>query len=177
MKVADLYRAELAHHGFAADRAQLAAVAKLDALRTELAAAARSGGTLAGLLRRGPLRTAPVAGGLYLWGRVGRGKTWLLDLFVAQLPPEARLRSHFHHFMRDVHQGLAALGHGERPLEQIAARIARGTRVLLLDELYVADIGDAMILHGLFAALLREGVVLAISSNWLNAPCSAGSVS
>jgi cell division protein ZapE len=127
------------------------------------------------LARRFPRQFAlPAPRGIYLWGRVGRGKTWLLDLFIAQLPPEARLRSHFHHFMRDVHQGLAALGKAERPLEQIAARIARGTRVLLLDELYVADIGDAMILHGLFAALLQEGVVLAISSNWPPAQLYSG---
>jgi cell division protein ZapE len=104
--------------------------------------------------------------GIYLWGSVGRGKTWLLDLFLAQLPPGQAQRSHFHHFMRDVHRELAALGHGEQPLQRVANGIANRARVLCLDELYVADIGDAMILQGLFSALLREGVVLAISSNW-----------
>jgi cell division protein ZapE len=104
--------------------------------------------------------------GVYLWGKVGRGKTWLLDLFLAQVPPAQRTRLHFHHFMRDVHRELAALGRVERPLERVASAIARRTRVLCLDELYVADIGDAMILHGLFSTLLREGVVLLMSSNW-----------
>ncbi|MEN9706368.1 MAG: hypothetical protein RLZZ393_2247 [Pseudomonadota bacterium] len=108
----------------------------------------------------------PSPRGIYLWGKVGRGKTWLLDLFLAQLPTVRRERSHFHHFMRDVHRELAALGHIERPLDRVAEGIASRVSVLCLDELYVADIGDAMILHGLFAALLREGVVLTMSSNW-----------
>lgn len=153
--------------GLVDDAAQRAVVERLADLADAIEAAPVPSALRRKLARAFPRRFAlPTPRGIYLWGRVGRGKTWLLDLFLAQLTPESRLRSHFHHFMRDVHQGLAALGQVERPLEQIASRIARGTRVLLLDELYVADIGDAMILHGLFAALLREGVVLAISSNW-----------
>ena len=163
----DAYARLVRERGLVADAGQQAVVGRLAMLADAIEASPAPSPLRRALARAFPRRCAlPAPRGIYLWGRVGRGKTWLLDLFLAQLPPEARLRSHFHHFMRDVHQGLAALGQGERPLEKIAARIARGTRVLLLDELYVADIGDAMILHGLFAALLREGVVLAISSNW-----------
>jgi cell division protein ZapE len=163
----DRYARLVRERGLVADAGQRAVVEHLATLADALAASAAPSPLRRALARALPHRWPLEAPrGIYLWGRVGRGKTWLLDLFLAQLPPATRLRSHFHHFMRDVHRGLAALGHGEQPLEQIAAGIARRARVLCLDELYVADIGDAMILHGLFAALLREGVVLAISSNW-----------
>ena len=163
----DSYERLVLGRGLVADPGQRAVIARLAALADELASQpppTRLRRALARVLPRRFALRAPR--GIYLWGSVGRGKTWLLDLFLAQLPQESRQRSHFHHFMRDVHRDLAAQGHGERPLEQVASGIARRARVLCLDELYVADIGDAMILHGLFAALLREGVVLAISSNW-----------
>ena len=150
-----------------ADEGQRAVVRHLAGLASALASTPAPSSFRRGLARRFPGRfTIPGPRGIYLWGKVGRGKTWLLDLFLAQLPDDQRERSHFHHFMRDVHRELAAMGSVERPLDRAAATIASRTRVLCLDELFVADIGDAMILHGLFAALLREGVVLLISSNW-----------
>jgi cell division protein ZapE len=103
---------------------------------------------------------------MYLWGGVGRGKTFLMDLFFAGLPPGRGRRRHFHPFMRDVHKALHALGRGERPLAQVAADVAARGDVLCLDELYVSDIGDAMILHGLLEGLVRQGVTLVITSNW-----------
>jgi cell division protein ZapE len=161
------YQRELETHRFQSDPAQLAAVAALDELRHRLLAssAARSAhlprwlSALVGARQRPPLK------GVYLWGGVGRGKTWLMDLFFDSLLfPQAR-RQHFHRFMHDVHARLAALGQVHAPLEQVAQALARDMRVLCLDELYVADIADAMILAGLFDGLFRRGVTLVATSN------------
>ena len=107
---------------------------------------------------------APVRG-LYLWGGVGRGKTWLMDLFFDSLPLSERRRLHFHRFMHEVHARLKQLPPQRAPLERLAADIARAMRVLCFDELFVTDIADAMILGGLFAGLLRRGVTLVATSN------------
>jgi cell division protein ZapE len=163
----ELYSAQLAAHGFTRDDAQLAVLARLEALRQRLLAApAQHGGAwprwLATLLGRGP--PEPVTG-LYLWGSVGRGKTWLMDLLCASLPRALVRRRHFHRFMQEVHQHLPRLHGSPEPLEHVARAIARDCRVLCFDELYVADIADAMILGGLFAALFRRGVTLVATSN------------
>lgn len=102
--------------------------------------------------------------GLYLWGRVGRGKTWLMDLFHAGLTLPSR-RQHFHHFMRDVHQRLFRLNGTADPLSALAQALAAEVRVLCLDEFFVNDIGDAMILGGLVQRLFEQGVVLVTTSN------------
>ena len=161
------YYRELRTRGFRSDAAQLTALARLDDLRTRLlaatpASAARPGRWLAALL--GP-RARPPVRGLYLWGGVGRGKTWLMDLFFASLPFPERRRRHFHRFMHDVHAELKTLRQERAPLEHIAAGIAADTRVLCFDELYVTDIADAMILTGLFEGLFRRGVTLVATSN------------
>ena len=103
--------------------------------------------------------------GLYLWGPVGRGKTMLMDRFVASLPARIAQRVHFHRFMLDVHAGLRALGEVHDPLLRVAADIAARARVLCLDEFMVTDIGDAMILGGLLGALFDRGVTLVATSN------------
>ena len=158
------YHEELALRRFTSDPEQLAVVTQLEDLRRRLLAPA--GGIalprwLAALTGRDP---APVQG-LYLWGSVGRGKTWLMDLFCAGLPLHLARRRHFHRFMHEVHLHLGRLQHHLAPLEQVARAIARDTRVLCLDELYVADIADAMILGGLFTGLTRRGVTLVATSN------------
>lgn len=161
----ELYERELRERGFRRDPAQLAALARLEALRARLAAAdrgARGLGVLARLTRR---NAAQAARGLYLWGGVGRGKTWLMDLFFRSLPFPERRRRHFHRFMHDAHAELRRLREREAPLEALAGRIAADVRVLCFDELYVTDIADAMILGGLFAGLIRRGVTLVITSN------------
>lgn len=165
-ELARAYHERLAARGFDSDPEQLRALASLDALRTRLIAAAPSGSLLPRWLRsrlkappREPLK------GLYLWGGVGRGKTWLMDLFFDSLPFSQRRRLHFHRFMHEVHAQLAQLKHQESPLEEVAARIATDLRVLCFDELYVADIADAMILGGLFAGLFARGVTLVATSN------------
>ena len=103
--------------------------------------------------------------GLYLWGAVGRGKTMLMDQFVASLPDGIALRVHFHRFMLDVHAALRSLGEVRDPLPRVAADIAARKGVLCLDEFMVTDIGDAMILYGLLRALFDRGVALVATSN------------
>jgi cell division protein ZapE len=161
------YQRELAQRHFNSDPAQLAAVARLEDLRARLIAAgyaprARLSRWLDAVMRRAP--RAPVQG-LYLWGGVGRGKTWLMDLFFDSLPFAERRRRHFHRFMYEVHQQLRRLPRRREPLDEIARGIARETRVLCFDELYVADIADALILARLFEGLFRRGVTLVATSN------------
>lgn len=144
------------------DPAQHAALAAFDRLHAALTAP-RAPGALA-WLRAHVAAPAPVRG-LYLWGAVGRGKTLLMDEFVASLPDGVAQRAHFHPFMLDVHARLRALGEVRDPLPRVAAAIAARTRVLCLDEFMVTDIGDAMLLDGLLRALFERGVVLVATSN------------
>ena len=103
--------------------------------------------------------------GLYLWGSVGRGKTFLMDLFFDSLRIEEKTRVHFHRFMQDIHTELQSLSGHSDPLVSVAQRIAAKTRVLCLDEFFVLDIGDAMILGNLLKALFADGVMLVTTSN------------
>ena len=154
------YRRGVAAGEWEADPAQLAVLPALDRLAAALAL-----GDVRSLWQR--LRgTAPDAPrGLYLWGRVGRGKTFLTELFCDALPTARKRRVHFHRFMQDVQARLRELeGHSD-PLEDVAAGIAAELRVLVLDEFFVADIGDAMILGNLLRALFARGVVLVTTSN------------
>jgi len=163
----ETYERQIAERGFRADPAQLAVVSKLEALRSRLIAAHDSSASLGARLRRIIGRRSVPDGvrGLYLWGPVGRGKTWLMDLFFQSLPFPERRRRHFHRFMHDVHAELKSLRQVEAPLEAVAERLAGQVRVLCFDELFVADIADAMILGGLFSGLFRRGVTLVATSN------------
>lgn len=105
------------------------------------------------------------AQGLYIWGGVGRGKTYLMDLFFKWLPIEAKRRIHFHRFMSDLHHQLHNLKGVTHPLQLVAVRIADQTKVLCLDEFYVSDIGDAMILAEVLKGLFEQGVILVATSN------------
>jgi cell division protein ZapE len=158
------YDEELAGRHFTSDADQLAVVARLEELRRRLLESA-SGLAMPRWLALLTGRNRSPVQGLYLWGGVGRGKTWLMDLFCTSLPPGFARRRHFHRFMHEVHLHLGRLQHHLAPLEQVARAIARETRVLCLDELYVADIADAMILGGLFTGLTRRGVTLVATSN------------
>ena len=141
------------------DPVQFAVARRLDALASALAPG--RGGWLQAL--RG--RADPPVRGIYLWGGVGRGKTYLMDLFHECLTGIAVERTHFYRFMRDVHAGLRDARHRSDPLRSVAANVARRARVLCLDELLVTDIADAMILAGLLEALFDAGVTLVTTSN------------
>jgi cell division protein ZapE len=162
----ETYDRQVAERGFRADPAQLAIVARLDALRSRLIAAHHAPPSLGARLVRAMRRhSAPPQRGLYLWGPVGRGKTWLMDLFFQSLPFPERRRRHFHRFMHDVHAELESLPNVAAPLQIVAERLASQVRVLCFDELFVTDIADAMILGGLFDGLFRRGVTLVATSN------------
>jgi len=162
--VRDSVVATLAAEGTAPDPAQLAALARLDALAAALDPARLPLRTRLRDLLDGPSRH-PLQRGLYLHGAVGRGKTLLMDHFFAQVRERRKRRSHFHRFMRELHAELAQLTQVRDPLAAVAARIARRTRVLCFDELFVADIADAMLLGSLFGALFERGVALVLTSN------------
>ena len=164
----EIYGRQIAERGFRADPAQLAVVRRLEALRSRLIAAQHSRVSLGGRMLRAIGRrggSAEAGRGLYLCGPVGRGKTWLMDLFFQSLPFPERRRRHFHRFMHDVHAELKTLSDVEAPLETVAERLASDVRVLCFDELFVTDIADAMILGGLFDGLFRRGVTLVATSN------------
>lgn len=162
------YERDLEREDFHEDAAQRQAVEKLDALYRELVRAEREERDrpwLAQAWRRWRgLRPAPVRG-LYLWGGVGRGKTYLVDNFHECLPFDRKLRIHFHRFMQRVHGELKRLEGEVDPLEIIADGLAGEARVLCFDEFFVSDITDAMILGGLMEALFRRGVTLVATSN------------
>ena len=161
------YARQLRERGFGEDEAQLAVLERLEDLRSRLLDARADGAFGRLLLRRRLAGTARApTRGLYLWGPVGRGKTWLMDLFFHSLPFPERRRRHFHRFMHEVHARLKTLADVASPLETVAEGIARDTRVLCFDELFVTDIADAMILAGLFQGLFRRGVTLVATSNY-----------
>lgn len=117
------------------------------------------------LLGKKEPQTVPPVRGLYMWGGVGRGKTWLMDMFYQSLPGTRKQRLHFHRFMLRVHEELTALqGHAD-PLEIVADRFKAETDVLCFDEFFVSDITDAMLLGGLMKALFARGITLVATSN------------
>jgi cell division protein ZapE len=160
------YLEGVAAHRWESDPTQLALLPEFDRMHAALCTAPANGngllGRLKSLLGNEPPAAVP---GLYLWGTVGRGKTFLMDLFAASLPHGVVLRRHFHRFMGEVHEHLRALGERQSPLVEVAAGLAARCRVLCLDEFLVNDIGDAMILSGLLDALFARGVTLVTTSN------------
>jgi cell division protein ZapE len=103
--------------------------------------------------------------GLYLWGSVGRGKTYLVDLFYETLPIDHKKRIHFHSFMQQIHAALGELREQQNPLQSVARHFAERTKLICLDEFFVSDITDAMLLSGLLEALFNQGVTLVTTSN------------
>lgn len=154
------------------DDVQREAVTRLDAIYQELTqtrpASASRGGLMAKLGqflgKKEESAVTPVRG-LYMWGGVGRGKTWLMDLFYQSLPGTRKQRLHFHRFMLRVHEELTALQGQSDPLEIIADRFKAETDVLCFDEFFVSDITDAMLLGGLMKALFSRGITLVATSN------------
>lgn len=161
----DLYRRDLEQGLITDDAAQAAAVTTLQRIYDDLVRKWREPGTWERVLRvlsRG--KPGPVPG-LYLWGGVGRGKTYLMDLFFHALPGQRKLRMHFHRFMLMVHKRLGEAKGRSDPLVHVAGDIAKDTDIICFDEFFVSDIGDAMILANLLEALFDAGVTLVATSN------------
>ena len=148
------------HHGFKLDAVQERAVHSLRRLYDDLCRTERERRHWWRLWSR----ARPVAG-LYLWGPVGRGKSFLMDEFFRLVPVEKKQRIHFHRFMQDIHHRLRDLQGQAEPLRLVAADVARETRLLCLDEFHVTDIGDAMLMRGLLEGLVEQQVVLVTTSN------------
>ena len=169
------YREALLEHGYESDSAQEQAILALDRVWHGLVSRPAPGLILAfkGKLTGKPVQREPVKG-LYLWGGVGRGKTFLMDIFFQTLPFENKLRLHFHRFMKQVHDELRTLKSEEDPLRTVAERISKRAQVICFDEFFVSDIGDAMILGRLFEHLFRRGTTLVTTSNIRPADLYAG---
>ncbi len=144
------------------DSSQLAALARLQRLHDEFAQFVRARRSL---LRRWFNPPIPPRG-VYLWGGVGRGKSFLMDAFYAAVPLRRKTRVHFHAFMKGVHDELRTLTHAVDPLATVAGRIARRHRLVCFDEFHVSDVADAMILGRLLTALFNSGVVFVMTSNY-----------
>lgn len=163
MLIKDAYTQKAADSGLVPDAEQSRVVDALQDLQERIAS---HHSPLRRVLRLFRFRGAskPVRG-IYLWGGVGRGKTFLMDLFFNSLPVARKRRVHFHRMMSEVHARLRELGDMEDPLDRVAADIARETDVLCFDEFFVSDIGDAMILGRLMQCLFRRGLILVTTSN------------
>jgi cell division protein ZapE len=165
------YQDALRANGFSADAAQHGAVSALENIRRTLAAGSGRSGRLSQTLRRYAGLVIPALSnrkpvrGAYLCGDVGRGKTFLMDLFFESLPFPDKTRFHFHRFMYHVHCELKTLKNRQDPLDIVAENLAARARVICFDEFFVADIADAMLLGKLLDALFRRGVTLVATSN------------
>lgn len=169
---ASRYQQALAEGSFQPDDVQREAIMRLDAIWQALSVAptpAPAGGLLTkfGKLfgKKEVQACQEPARGLYMWGGVGRGKTWLMDMFFQSLPGERKLRLHFHRFMLRVHEELAQQQGHTDPLEIIADGFKAETDVLCFDEFFVSDITDAMLLGTLMKALFARGITLVATSN------------
>ena len=163
------YQAALNANELNYDEMQMNVVEHLDALHTQVSQQHLSlddslGSKLSGFFRRAK-KPNSCAQGLYIWGSVGRGKTYLMDIFYDCLPADKKLRLHFHRFMQEIHHQLRDINNEEDPLLIVAESFKQRTNIICLDELFVSDIGDAMILAGLLDAFFSCGINLVTTSN------------
>ncbi|OAV05041.1 putative ATPase [Moraxella catarrhalis] len=157
------YQAALATGDFSEDAVQLAAVTYMDNLYHEIIKSQDSsgGGWFSNLFKSKPVMPK----GLYMWGGVGRGKTWMMDMFYESLPIKRKMRMHFHHFMQRVQRELVALQGQADPLKKVADIIHQEAVVICFDEFFVSNVSDAMILGDLFSMLFDRGITLVATSN------------
>ncbi|MDF1764167.1 MAG: cell division protein ZapE [Oleibacter sp.] len=164
----ELYQIDLQRDDFSYDTAQEQAVKHLQRLYDDLVASdkrRKNKGVVGKLTTKLSRKPPEPEKGLYFWGGVGRGKTYLVDTFYDALPIKRKMRTHFHRFMQRVHKDLTGLAGSKNPLDIVADNIAKEARVICFDEFFVSDIGDAMILGGLMQALFARGVTLVATSN------------
>jgi len=156
------YKAACEKSGFVSDAKQLEAIEELETFWQQLVEFKNKRDQFLGR----SLLSPDVPNGLYIWGGVGRGKTFLMDGFYHCLPFRRKRRIHFHNFMVEVHHEMKLRAHEHDPLMALADSIGRSTRLLCLDEFHVDDIADAMILGRLLGALFERGVILLTTSNY-----------
>ena len=162
MTVKATYEAALAERGFSSDPAQLRAVAELERCATDWARyKQKRSNSLKKLINR-----PEVPKGVYMYGGVGRGKSFLMDLFFNAVPLKRKTRLHFHEFMREVHRELRELQGTQNPLDVLGQRMAQRYKLICFDEFHVADVTDAMILHRLLDSLFANGVGFVTTSNF-----------
>ncbi len=162
MSVRAAYEAELQSRGYQSDPAQLRAVAALERCAQDWAAyKSQRSNAFKKLLSR-----PQIPRGVYMFGGVGRGKSFLMDCFFNAVPIQRKTRLHFHEFMREVHRELRELQGTVNPLDELGKRMAKRFRLICFDEFHVADITDAMILHRLLDALFSNGVGFVTTSNF-----------
>lgn len=162
MTVKKAYQTELTARGYTADPAQLRAVEALERCAQAWAAyKVKRSNALKKLIYR-----PDIPQGVYMYGGVGRGKSFLMDCFFSAVPLKRKVRLHFHEFMREVHRELADLQGTVNPLDVLAKRMAKKYRLVCFDEFHIADITDAMILHRLLLALFENGVGFVTTSNF-----------
>ena len=162
MNVTDYALGHLGERGFVADAAQRAAIDRLQGAYDEwVAYKSRRSSAVCRLLVHPELPR-----GVYMWGGVGRGKSFLMDAFYATVPVVRKTRLHFHEFMREVQRELAGLQGTPNPLQELSRRIARRFRLICFDEFHISDVTDAMILDRLLQGLFDDGVVLMATSNF-----------
>ena len=162
LSVKEAYAQELLSRGYTADPAQLRAVDALDRCAREWAHFKEKRSNAFKKLINRP----DIPRGVYMYGGVGRGKSFLMDCFYNAVPLKRKTRLHFHEFMREVHRELAELQGTANPLDELARRMALRYRLVCFDEFHVADITDAMILHRLLSALFDNGVGFVTTSNF-----------
>ena len=162
MKALEYYHQELKARGYHSDPAQLRAIERLQQCEDEWIAykEIRSNGLKKKLFK------PKLPRGIYLWGGVGRGKSFLMDCFYAASPLEKKIRIHFHEFMREVHRELHELSGLADPLDELAIRISKRYRLICFDEFHINDIADAMILYRLLTALFEDRVQFVMTSNY-----------
>jgi len=162
MNVNEYYENELQTRGYHSDAAQLAAVERLQRCYDEwVAYKARRSNAFKKLIVHPELPR-----GVYMWGGVGRGKSFLMDSFFAVVPVQRKTRLHFHEFMREVHRELEELKGTADPLDELARRVAKRYRLICFDEFHISDIADAMILYRLLDRLFGAGVQFVMTSNY-----------
>src|SRR6195952_3902850 len=160
--VTELYQQTLAERGFKADAAQLNAVAALQRCEDEwVAYKSRRGNAITKMLVR-----PPIPRGVYMYGGVGRGKSFIMDCFFQAVPLRRKVRLHFHEFMREVHRELQDLKGMADPLQELGRRISLRYRLICFDEFHIADVTDAMILHRLLLSLFENRVSFVTTSNF-----------
>ena len=162
MSVRATYEAELKQRGYTTDPAQQRAIDALERCAAEWTTyKQRRSNALKKMFVK-----PEIPRGVYMFGGVGRGKSFLMDCFFNAVPLKRKVRLHFHEFMREVHRELAALQGTQNPLDVLGQRIAKRYKLICFDEFHVADITDAMILHRLLDALFKAGVGFVTTSNF-----------